>query len=87
MDCFLTYCRAFLEMQNDGLRSGGKRQEGGEQECEGRNTGGRWNEALKSWQMLHQGPGISDLLSCRSAKTSPTRHAYGGRYDLRCTAG
>ena len=35
----LTYCRTFLQMLNDGLRNRGKRYEGGEPECEGRNTG------------------------------------------------
>jgi hypothetical protein len=35
----LTYCRTFLQMLNDGLRDRGKRYEGGEPECEGRNTG------------------------------------------------
>jgi len=40
MGCFLTYCHTFPEMLNDGLRSGGKRHEGGWQEPEGSSTEG-----------------------------------------------
>ena len=39
MGCWLVYSQTFPVMLNDGLRSRGKRYEGGEQECEGGNTG------------------------------------------------